>query len=116
MSRTSLKAQTLRKLRFSLCRHIVNVDRSSVEHGTTIHRSTADKKTLFAARPENWPIMRGPIQHVTINAEDNSIVCAANTGSVFGDDVQHRLDIRRRAGDHAENFTRRGLLLERFLE
>src|SRR5512134_2506627 len=37
MSRTSLKAQTFRKLGFSLCRHIVNVDRSSVNHGATIH-------------------------------------------------------------------------------
>ena len=30
--------------------------------------------------------------------------------------IQHRLDIRRRAGDDAQNFTRRRLLLQRLLE
>src|SRR5687767_11491190 len=116
MSRTSLKAQTFRKLGFSLCRHIVNVDRSSVDHGATIHRSTADKKTLFTGRPENRPIMCGSVKHVSVNAEDHSIVCATHMGSVLRDYVQHRLDIRRRAGDDAQDFTRRGLLFEGFFE
>ena len=61
MSSASLKAQTFRKLRFRLCRHIVNMGGSSVDHGATGHGSTADKKALFAAHPANWPIMRGPI-------------------------------------------------------
>ena len=30
--------------------------------------------------------------------------------------IQHRLNIRRRAGDHAQDLTRRGLLLQRLLE
>ena len=29
--------------------------------------------------------------------------------------MEHRLDIRRRAGDDAQDFTRRSLLLQRFL-
>src|SRR5215510_2248138 len=99
MPSTSLEAQTFWKLRFRLCRHIVNVSGSSVDYGATGHGSTANKKTLFTARPENWPIMRGPIKHVTIHAEDNSIVCATDTGSIFGDHIQYGLDIRRRAGN-----------------
>src|SRR3990167_379229 len=34
----------------------------------------------------------------------------------MSDGSQHRLDIRRRAGDDAQNFTGRGLLLQRFLQ
>ena len=34
----------------------------------------------------------------------------------FRDRIQHRLNIRRRAGNDAQDFTRRSLLLERFLE
>ena len=30
--------------------------------------------------------------------------------------IQHWLNIRRRAGDHTQDFTRRGLLLQRLLE
>ena len=35
---------------------------------------------------------------------------------VLGHHIQHRLNIRRRAGDNTQDFTRRCLLLQRFLE
>ncbi len=35
---------------------------------------------------------------------------------IFRDRIQHRLNIRRRAGDDTQDFTRRSLLLQRFLE
>ena len=47
-----------------------------------------------------------------IAASPASHSCAA----VFSDDIEHGLNIRRRASDHAENFTRRRLLLQRLLE
>ena len=40
----------------------------------------------------------------------------AHLRGIFRDRIQHRLDIRRRAGDHAQDFTRGGLLLQRLLE
>ena len=44
------------------------------------------------------------------------ITCAAHPRRIFCDCVQHRLEIGWRAGNHPENFTRRRLLLQRFLE
>ena len=44
------------------------------------------------------------------------IVCVAQPRRIFRHHIQHRLDVRRRAGDHAQNLTRRRLLLQRLLE
>src|SRR5215475_8521236 len=115
MPSTSLEAQTFWKLHFRFCRHIVNVSGSSVDYGATGHGPTADKKTLFTARPENGPIMRGPFKHVTVHAEDNSIVCATDASSVLRHYVQDWLNVSRRAGDYAQDFTGRSLLLQRLI-
>ena len=53
---------------------------------------------------------------VAIDAENHSIGRVAQPRGIFRDHIQHRLDIRRRAGDHAQNLARRGLLLQRFGE
>ena len=45
-----------------------------------------------------------------------SIDRIAQPRGIFGDGVQHRLNVRRRTGDDAQNFTCRGLLLQRLLE
>ena len=47
---------------------------------------------------------------------NHSVIALAQPRGVFCDHIQHRLDIRRRAGDDAQDFTRRGLLLQRLLE
>src|SRR5262245_11213313 len=60
--------------------------------------------------------MGGPVEAVTINAEDDSIRCATNTCGVLRNYIQHRLDVRRRAGDDAENLTCGSLLFQRLLE
>ena len=44
------------------------------------------------------------------------IGCVAQPRGIFGNGIQHRLDIRRRAGDDAQDFARRRLLLQRLLE
>ena len=41
---------------------------------------------------------------------------ASQTRAALSATHQHRLNIRRRAGDHTQDFTRRGLLLQRLLE
>ena len=43
-----------------------------------------------------------------------SVICLAQSRSILGDHIQHRLNIRRRAGDHAQNLARRRLLLQSF--
>ena len=56
------------------------------------------------------------MKDIAINAVHNGIGCATNTSSVLSNYIQHRLDIRRRAGDDAQNLARRCLLLQRFFE
>ena len=47
---------------------------------------------------------------------DLGILRLAQTRCTLRDYIEYWLDIGRRAGDHAENFTRRSLLLQRLLE
>ena len=44
------------------------------------------------------------------------VVCARTPRRILGNRIQHRLNVRRRAGDDAQDFTRRRLLFQRFLE
>src|SRR6516225_1989268 len=115
MSKTALKVHTFWKVDLGLCRHVVNVYRSSVDHGATTRISAADR-CLFTACPNNWSIMGDTTKKVTIDAVDDSILCATNTSGVLGNCIEHRLNICRRAGDDAKNFARRCLLLQRLLE
>jgi hypothetical protein len=43
--------------------------------------------------------------------ENGSVSRTTNSGCILGNSVQHRLDIRRRTGDHTKNLTRGSLLL-----
>ena len=60
--------------------------------------------------------MRDRSKHVAVDTTNERIVRAANSRRIFGHSVQHRLDVRRRAGDDTQDFTRRRLLLQRLLE
>ena len=53
---------------------------------------------------------------VTINAHNHSVICLTQPRGILCHHIQHRLNIRRRTGDDAQDFTRRGLLLQRLLE
>src|SRR4029434_7874553 len=46
----------------------------------------------------------------------DAIACFTQPGDILCDHIQDRLNIRRRAGDDAENLARRGLLLQRLCE
>ncbi len=57
--------------------------------------------------------MRDRSQNMSPSTQtDHSIDCAANPRGALGDRIQHRLDVRRRAGDDAQDLTRCGLLLQ----
>src|SRR5262245_44080006 len=66
--------------------------------------------------PRNWSIVRGPREAVTVKAENDASRCTTDTRSSLGNNIQHRLEIRRLAGDHAKNLTRCRLLLQGFGE
>src|SRR4030095_1039008 len=53
----------------------------------------------------------GSNQHV-----NTGISRPANSGSILRNGIQHRLNVGRRAGDHAKNLACRGLLLQRLGE
>ena len=55
-------------------------------------------------------------KHVSLDPSDYRVVGATNLGGVFRNGVHHWLDLGRRAGDDAQDFTRRGLLLQRLGE
>ena len=53
---------------------------------------------------------------ITLDTNDLSISCVTEARRIFGDHIEHGLNVRRRASDDAQDLTRRGLLLQRFLE
>ena len=60
--------------------------------------------------------MRHRLDAFAIDAIDCSVYRIAQPRSIFDNHVKHRLNIRRRAGDDAQDFTRRRLLFQRLLE
>ena len=56
------------------------------------------------------------IEALTVDAKDHRIVGVTQPRGIFRNNIQHRLDIGRRTGDHAQNLARRGLLLQCFGE
>ena len=55
-------------------------------------------------------------QKLTVDQTDVALLCTDETHRIGNYRVQHRLNIGRRAGNHAQDFTRCRLLLQRFLE
>ena len=60
--------------------------------------------------------MRDQLERIAFDESDDRIVRIADARGVLGNGVQHRLKIRRRAGDDTQDLTRRGLLLQRLGE
>jgi hypothetical protein len=54
-------------------------------------------------------------KNITIDATDKSVTRVTQPRGTLRDRVQHRLNIRRRAGDHAQNVAGRSELLQRFV-
>src|SRR5215813_12369628 len=53
---------------------------------------------------------------IAVSTPNGRITCITQTSGVLSYNIQHRLNVRRRAGDHAQNFTRRRLLFQRLLQ
>src|SRR5215831_2865717 len=70
------------------------------------------------SRPRNrhWPVHCPLMNNVSAQTSDYGILSVTKLCCILHDHVQHRLNVRRRACNHTENFTRRGLLLQRLLQ
>src|SRR5262249_5719533 len=98
-----------------LCCNVMNVYRLAVDHG-----SAGGGPPIKRAPPRlpNRPhsIYGHALNHVSIDTMNQSIARITQPRCIFCDYIEHRLDIRRRTGNHAQYFTRRGLLFQRLLE
>ena len=93
------------------------MNRLPVDNSSAHRRPAAEQLELHTA-PAESPII-GPYKRridITVDAANNSVVCLTEPRGIFRDHIQHRLNIRRRAGDDAQYLARRRLLLQRFLE
>ena len=60
--------------------------------------------------------MRRQERLIPIEQANRGVIGAAHPSRAPGDRIKNRLNVRRRAGDHTQDFTRRCLLLQRFFE
>ena len=99
-------------LRIDLCQEVIHMNGPPVQNRPTNCGSTSD------GVPTRWFRRISKLCHslkaVTNDPHDHSISCIAQPGRVLRNHVQHWLDVRRRAGDDTQDFTRGGLLLQRF--
>ena len=106
-----------RKLRYrSPAPNVMDVHGFSVD--TLPGRYGSHESVVYFPRteaPESNHVMR-QAKTVAVNYAKWPHRCIAQPCGGFGNHVEHRLDIRRRAGDNAQDFTRGRLLLQRFLE
>src|SRR5262245_26177082 len=111
------ESERFRKLNLSLrTPKVSNVYDFSVNHGPA-WRSSPDERSGQIAFSDWQGSVRGhtPIASA-VDTVNDGIGCFTQPGGILCDHIQDRLNIRRRAGDHTQDFARRGLLLQRFLE
>src|SRR5215469_9639687 len=103
-SNTTKASCGLREFLLGFYAHIMNVDRLLFEHRSAMYRPPINPSDL------------GPMKHdratvschaktIILDKSNHRVVCAAYTSSVCGNHIQHWLNISRRAGDHAQDFT-----------
>src|SRR5262245_51564572 len=95
---------------FRLRPEVVDVNRLFIDDRPTANRA-ADKR-LFKTEPRlNRPIVGYESEYISLDESNHRIVGTAYTRSILGDDVQHRLNVRRQSGDKTQNLACRRLLL-----
>src|SRR5262245_22937333 len=93
----------------------MNVDCLSIERRSASYRTSVNRQFQHWRSRDMSPVSYPP-EHVPFDKSDGRVVGAAHARGIFRDHVQHRLNIRRRAGNDAQDFTSRSLLFQRFLE
>src|SRR5262249_50541039 len=102
------------KLSFYLYREIVHMNCLPLNYSTTSWAVSVNRYVLVGER--NQSARRYQTMTVAFDQPNHAIVCLAQPRSTFCDSIKNGLDIRWRAGDDTQYFTRRSLLLQRLLE
>src|SRR5215813_12529182 len=91
----------------------MDVDGSFFKNGAAYRRAARDY-----SRPRNrhWPVHCDLMKNVSVQTSDCGILSVTKPCCILHDHVQHRLNIRRRAGDDAQYLARCSLLFQRLLE
>ena len=111
---SALTGDAIRKLFFDNGEQILNVNpaRSKTARPTAESRSMGRTGASRTDGPECATSLSLSPSTRRITASS----ALAHLSGILGYRIQHRLNIRRRAGDDAQNFTRGGLLFQRLLE
>ena len=86
------------------------MDRPPVNDCSASRETTADNAAWGSA---HRPVCGYMLKHIAIDQTDLRIGGVTEPCGIFGHGVEYRLDIRWRASDDAQDFTRRSLLLQR---
>src|ERR1044071_3048801 len=88
----------------------------TIDHCPSARYRTSQRSPPFGQGDRNRPLRCDKPILLAVSPPNRRIPCIAELCRSFRHDSQYRLDICRRAGDHPEDLTRRGLLLQRLLE
>src|SRR5207247_309965 len=94
-----------------------DVDDRAVTNGT--RRATCAARAHWERLPEGLDsrgaraIDSAEVNPLTVEAGDRGHLGLAQPDRAFADDVEYRLQVRRRSGDHAQDLAGRRLLFER---
>ena len=86
----------------------MDVNRLPVDHGAGGGHTASD--TEQACRRRYRTMLCHYLEAITDYAIDESVQCVAQPRCILGNHIQHRLDIRRRAGDYTQDLACRGPL------
>src|SRR5262245_20326876 len=108
----------LRKLSFKLCCKVMDMNELPVDHGAAIDGTAADGDSPVAGNRTcaYRPIRSRYSKQFAVDTKDICVGRTAQSCCIFDNYIQHRLNVRRRACDHPENFARRSLLLQRLFK
>src|SRR5262245_66164872 len=95
----------------------MNMDRFMVDKRTTNYIIAINGVVTTDGASSDRPISRDLLKKTTFDLHGNRCVSrSANSGSILRHHIQDGLNVCRRAGDDAQDFTRRSLLFQRFLQ
>jgi hypothetical protein len=109
LTRDLLDSLRSREFPVNLGCEIFDVNSSTVKDRTTDDVVTADRNTFYPhTRGHGHGSMRGNYaKDIAIDSHDLRIAGLAKPGSIFCNHIQHRLNVRRRTSDDAQDFSRR---------
>src|SRR5215510_655983 len=94
---------------------VMNMNRLFVDDSTTSRKAATQRVGPIHQR-RHWAAVRCCFEYFTFCAENQSVARITQPRRILSNSVQHRLNICWRTRNDAQNFTRRRLLLQRFLE